>query len=212
MVCASFIFIVAQVWLDLKMPDYMSTITTLVQTPGLRNERILLNGGYMLLCAVGSMIAAMITGYLAARVAAGLSKTVREKVFKKVMHFNSEEIGRFSTASLITRTTNDITQVQMIVAMGLQAIIKAPILLVWAIIKISGKQWQWSLATAAAVLVILVVLMIAVVLALPKFKIIQQLTDNLNRVTRENLTGIRVVRAYNAENSKRTNLKKPMKN
>ena len=199
MVCASFIFIVAQVWLDLKMPDYMSTITTLVQTPGSEMSDILLNGGYMLLCAVGSMIAAMITGYLAARVAAGLSKTVREKVFKKVMHFNSEEIGRFSTASLITRTTNDITQVQMIVAMGLQAIIKAPILLVWAIIKISGKQWQWSLATAAAVLVILVVLMIAVVLALPKFKIIQQLTDNLNRVTRENLTGIRVVRAYNAE-------------
>lgn len=199
MVCASFIFIVAQVWLDLKMPDYMSTITTLVQTPGSEMSDILLNGGYMLLCAVGSMIAAMITGYLAARVAAGLSKTVREKVFKKVMHFNSEEIGRFSTASLITRTTNDITQVQMIVAMGLQAINKAPILLVWAIIKISGKQWQWSLATAAAVLVILVVLMIAVVLALPKFKIIQQLTDNLNRVTRENLTGIRVVRAYNAE-------------
>lgn len=199
MVCASLIFIVAQVWLDLKMPDYMSTITTLVQTPGSEMSDILLNGGYMLLCAVGSMIAAMITGYFAARVAAGLSKTVREKVFKKVMHFNSEEIGRFSTASLITRTTNDITQVQMIVAMGLQAIIKAPILLVWAIIKISGKQWQWSLATAAAVLVILVVLMIAVVLALPKFKIIQQLTDNLNRVTRENLTGIRVVRAYNAE-------------
>ena len=199
MVCASFIFIVAQVWLDLKMPDYMSTITTLVQTPGSEMSDILLNGGYMLLCAVGSMIAAMITGYLAARVAAGLSKTVREKAIKKVMHFNSEEIGRFSTASLITRTTNDITQVQMIVAMGLQAIIKAPILLVWAIIKISGKQWQWSLATAAAVLVILVVLIIAVVLALPKFKIIQQLTDNLNRVTIENLTGIRVVRAYNAE-------------
>lgn len=199
MVLASLVFIVAQVWLDLKMPDYMSKITELVQTPGSEMSDILLNGGYMLLCAVGSMIAAMITGYFAARVAAGLSKTVREKVFKKVMQFNSEEIGRFSTASLITRTTNDITQVQMIVAMGLQAIIKAPILLVWAIVKISGKQWQWSLATAMAVLVILIVLMIAVVLALPKFKVIQQLTDNLNRVTRENLTGIRVVRAYNAE-------------
>ena len=199
MVLVSLVFIVAQVWLDLKMPEYMSTITELVQTPGSEMSDILLNGGYMLLCAVGSMIAAMITGYFAARVAASLSKTVREKVFKKVMRFNSEEIGRFSTASLITRTTNDITQVQMIVAMGLQAIIKAPILLVWAIIKIAGKQWQWSLATAAAVLVILIVLMIAVVLALPKFKVIQQLTDNLNRVTRENLTGIRVVRAYNAE-------------
>lgn len=200
MVLCSLVFVVIQVWLDLKMPDYMSTITTLVQTPGSEMSDILLNGGYMLLCAVGSMVAAMITGYFAAKVAAGLSKTVREKVFKKVMRFNSEEIGRFSTASLITRTTNDITQVQTLVAMGLQAIIKAPILLVWAIIKISGKQWQWSLATAAAVLVILVVLMIAVVLALPKFKVIQQLTDNLNRVTRENLTGIRVVRAYNAEN------------
>lgn len=200
MVCASLVFIVAQVWLDLKMPDYMSAITTLVQTPGSEMSEILLNGGYMLLCAVGSMVAAMITGYFAARVAAGLSKTVREQVFKKVMRFNSEEISRFSTASLITRTTNDITQVQTLIAMGLQAIIKAPILLVWAIVKISGKQWQWSIATAAAVLVILIVLMIAVVLALPKFKIIQQLTDNLNRVTRENLTGIRVVRAYNAEN------------
>ncbi len=199
MVLCSLVFVVIQVWLDLKMPDYMSTITTLVQTPGSEMRDILLNGGYMLLCAIGSMIAAMITGYFAARVAAGLSKTVREKVFKKVMHFNSEEIGRFSTASLITRTTNDITQVQTLVAMGLQAIIKAPILLVWAVIKISGKQWQWSLATAAAVLVILIVLMIAVILALPKFKVIQQLTDNLNRVTRENLTGIRVVRAYNAE-------------
>ena len=199
MVSASLVFIIAQVWLDLKMPDYMSAITKLVQTPDSEMSEILRNGGYMLLCAVGSMTAAMVTGYFAARVAAGLSRSLREGVFKKVMQFNSEEIGRFSTASLITRTTNDITQVQMIVAMGLQAIIKAPILLVWAIIKISGKQWQWSLATAAAVLVILIVLVIAVVLALPKFKVIQRLTDNLNRVTRENLTGIRVVRAYNAE-------------
>lgn len=199
MVLVSLVFIVIQVWLDLKMPDYMSTITELVQTPGSEMSAILLNGGYMLLCAVGNMAAAMATGYFAAKVAAGLSKTVREKVFKKVMRFGSEEMGRFSTASLITRTTNDITQVQMIVALGLQAVIKAPIHLVWAIVKISGKQWKWSAATAAAVLVILVVLMIVVVLALPKFKVIQQLTDNLNRVTRENLTGIRVVRAYNAE-------------
>ena len=199
MVLISLVFIITQVWLDLKMPDYMSAITQLVQTPGSAMSDILKNGGYMLLCAVGSMAAAMITGYFAARVAAGFSKTVRGQVFKKVMRFNSEEIGRFSTASLITRTTNDITQVQMIVAMGLQAIIKAPILLVWAVIKIAGKQWQWSLATAAAVLVIMAVLMVAVVLALPKFKIVQQLTDNLNRVTRENLTGIRVVRAYHAE-------------
>lgn len=199
MVCASLVFIVAQVWLDLKMPDYMSAITKLVQTPGSEMSDILRNGGYMLLCAVGSMAAAMITGYFAARVAAGLSRSLRDGVFKKVMQFNSEELGRFSTAGLITRTTNDITQIQTVVAMGLQAIIKAPILLVWAIVKISGKQWQWSLATAGAVLIILIVLVITIVLALPKFKVIQQLTDNLNRVTRENLTGIRVVRAYNAE-------------
>lgn len=155
MVGISLVFIVAQVWLDLKMPEYMSAITELVQTPGSKMSAILQNGGYMLLCAVGSMIAAMITGYFAARVAAGLSRTVREKMFKKVLQFGSEEMGRFSTASLITRTTNDITQVQMLIAMGLQAIIKAPILLVWAIVKIAGKQWQWSLATAGAVLLIL---------------------------------------------------------
>lgn len=199
MVLCSLVFIVAQVWLDLKMPDYMSTITTLVETPGSEISEILLNGGYMLLCAVGSMAAAMITGFFAAKVAAGLSKSLREGMFKKVMRFNSEEMGRFSTASLITRTTNDITQVQMLIAMGLQAIIKAPILLVWAVVKIAGKQWQWSVTTASAVLVILIVLIIAIVLALPKFQIIQKLTDQLNRVTRENLTGIRVVRAYNAE-------------
>lgn len=199
MILCSLIFVVVQVWLDLKMPDYMSVVTTLVETPGSAMRDILLNGGYMLLCAVGSMAAAIITGYFAAKVAATLSLKLRERVFKKVMEFGSEEIGRFSTASLITRTTNDITQVQMLVAMGLQALIKAPILLVWAVIKISSKQWQWSLATGGAVLIILIVLLIAVVLALPKFKIIQKLTDNLNRVTRENLTGIRVVRAYNAE-------------
>lgn len=199
MVLCSLVFIVAQVWLDLKMPDYMSTITTLVETPGSEISEILLNGGYMLLCAVGSMAAAMITGFFAAKVAAGLSKSLREGMFKKVMRFNSEEMGRFSTASLITRTTNDITQVQMLIAMGLQAIIKAPILLVWAVVKIAGKQWQWSVTTASAVLVILIVLIIAIVLTLPKFQIIQKLTDQLNRVTRENLTGIRVVRAYNAE-------------
>ena len=195
----SLVFIVAQVWLDLKMPEYMSVITQLVQTPGSEMSEILLNGGYMLLCALGSMAAAMITGYFAARIAAGLSKSIRDKVFKKVMCFNSEEIGRFSTASLITRTTNDITQVQMIVSIGLQAIVKAPILLVWAVVKIAGKQWQWSLATACAVGVILIVMLICVVLALPKFQVIQDLTDKLNRVTRENLTGIRVVRAYNAQ-------------
>lgn len=199
MICVSLVFIVTQVWLDLKLPDYMSTITTLVETEGSEMSEILKYGGYMLLCAVGSMIAAMITGYFAARVAAGLAMTLREKVFKSVMGFNHEEIGKFSTASLITHTTNDITQVQMLIAMGLQAIIKAPILMVWTIVKIAGKQWQWSLATASAVGIIMIVLLITIVLAMPRFKIIQTLTDNLNRVTRENITGIRVVRAYNAE-------------
>ena len=204
----SLVFIVMQVWLDLKMPDYMSAITRLVETPGSEMSEILQNGGYMLLCAVGSMVASVVTGFFAARIAASLAMTLREKVFKKVMAFNNEEIGRFSTASLITRTTNDITQVQMIVAMGLQAIIKAPILLVWAIVKIAGKEWQWSLATAGAVLVIMLVLLLAIFLAMPKFKKIQKLTDNLNRVTRENLTGIRVVRAYNAEKYQENKFKK----
>ncbi len=199
MVVLSIAFVVVQVWLDLKMPDYMSQITMLVETQGSEIGEILKNGAYMLLCAVGSMAASMITGFFAALVAAGLSKKLREKVFKKVMAFNDEEMGRFSTASLITRTTNDITQIQTIIAMGLQAIIKAPILLVWAIIKISGKQWEWSAATACAVLVIMVMILITIIFAMPKFKIIQKLTDNLNRVTRENLIGIRVVRAYNAE-------------
>ncbi len=208
MISLSLVFIVMQVWLDLKMPDYMSAITRLVETPGSEMSEILQNGGYMLLCAVGSMVASVVTGFFAARIAASLAMTLREKVFKKVMAFNNEEIGRFSTASLITRTTNDITQVQMIVAMGLQAIIKAPILLVWAIVKIAGKEWQWSLATAGAVLVIMLVLLLAIFLAMPKFKKIQKLTDNLNRVTRENLTGIRVVRAYNAEKYQENKFKK----
>ncbi len=195
----SLIFVVAQVWLDLKMPDYMSEITRLVQTPGSDMNDILKNGAYMLVCAVGSMIGAMITGFFASKVAAGLALSVRDRVFKKVMKFNNEEMSRFSAASLITRTTNDITQIQMLIAIGLQALIKAPILLVWAILKIMGKEWQWSVATGGAVLVIVIMLIIAVIVVLPKFKIIQTLTDNLNRVTRENLTGIRVVRAYNAE-------------
>ena len=199
MVFCSIVFVVAQVWLELKMPDYMSEITKLVETPGSKMGEVLKNGGLMLLCAFLSMASAVVTGFFAAKVAAGLSMTLRENVFKKVLTFNNEEIGRFSTSSLITRTTNDITQVQMLIAIGLQALIKAPILMVWAITKISNKQWQWSVATAAAVLFILVMLLSTVVVCLPRFKRIQTLTDNINKVTRENLTGIRVVRAYNAE-------------
>lgn len=195
----SVVCIVAQVWLDLKLPDYMSNITMLVQTENSEMSEILKNGGYMLLCALGSMASAVIVGFFAARIGAGLSKTLRERVFCKVLGFSMEEINNFSTPSLITRSTNDITQVQMIITMGLQAMIKAPIMAVWAILKISDKSWQWTLATGVAVAVMITMLTVLVVFALPKFKVIQTLTDNLNRVTRENLSGLRVVRAYNAE-------------
>lgn len=195
----SVVCIVAQVWLDLQLPDYMSNITMLVQTENSEMTEILKNGGYMLLCALGSMASAVIVGFFAARIGAGLSKTLRERVFCKVLGFSMEEINNFSTPSLITRSTNDITQVQMIITMGLQAMIKAPIMAVWAILKISDKSWQWTLATGVAVAVMITMLTVLVVFALPKFKVIQTLTDNLNRVTRENLSGLRVVRAYNAE-------------
>lgn len=198
-VLLSIVCIVTQVWLDLKLPDYMSNITMLVQTEGSEMSEILKNGGYMLLCALGSMASAVIVGFCAARIGAGLSKTLREMVFKKVLGFSMEEINNFSTSSLITRSTNDITQVQMIITMGLQALIKAPIMAVWAILKISDKSWQWTLATGMAVVIMITMLTVLVVFALPKFRIIQTLTDNLNRVTRENLSGLRVVRAYNAE-------------
>jgi len=195
----SIVFIVVQVWLDLKLPDYMSNITTLVETSGSKMSDILVQGGYMLLCALGSMAAAMVVGYLAAKVAAGLARTLRGQVYNKTMDFSMEEVGRFSTSSLINRTTNDITQIQNLVAMGLQAIIKAPIMAVWAVVKISGKSWQWTTATAVAVFVLILMLAAVLIFAIPRFKKIQGLTDNLNRVTREQLGGIRVVRAYNAE-------------
>lgn len=195
----SLVFIVAQVWLDLRLPDYMAEITVLIQTPGTTTSELLIPGMYMLLCAIGSMVAAMVVGYYAAKIAAGLAMRLRGKVFEKTLAFSMEEINGFSTSSLITRSTNDITQIQMIVAMGLQAIVKAPILAVWAILKISGKGWEWTAATGVAVLVLILMLSVIIIFALPKFKVVQKLTDNLNRVTRENLTGLRVVRAYNAE-------------
>lgn len=199
MVLTGILFVVVQVWLELKMPEYMSGITLLVETPGSEINEILRNGGYMLLCALGSMAAAIATGYFAAKVAASLAQKLRSQMFRKVMGFYNEELGHFSTASLITRSTNDITQVQMLVAMGLQIITKTPIMMVWGITKIIRKQWQWSLTVAVAVLVISLVILLAAILVLPRFKIIQTLTDDLNRVARENLTGIRVIRAYNAE-------------
>ena len=199
MILVCLIFIIGQVWLDLTMPDYMSEITTLVQTEGSAMSEIWLAGGNMLLCALGSLVLSIMTGFLAAQVAASFSKRLRAGIFQQVEGFSMEEINRFSTASLITRTTNDVTQIQMLVAMGLQVLLKAPIMAVWAIGKIQSKSWQWTAATFAAVAFMLVLIIIAVAFAMPRFKRIQTLTDNLNRVTRENLTGLRVVRAYNAE-------------
>ena len=202
------VFVIGQVWLDLKLPDYMSEITMLVQTEGSAMSDIWSAGGYMLLCALGSLVASIIIGYFAARLAATLSYRLRMGLYNKVEAFSMEEIGRFSTSSLITRSTNDITQVQTLIAMGLQVMIKAPILAVWAIVKISGKSWHWSLSTGGAVFALVILVTVLVVFALPKFKIVQQLTDNLNRVTRENLTGVRVVRAYNAEDYQETKFNK----
>lgn len=195
----SLVFIVAQVWLDLKLPEYMSEITTLTQTPGSKMSDIWLAGGKMLLCALGSVIAAVIVGFFAARIAASFSQRLRSLLFNKVASFSMEEINKFSTASLITRSTNDITQVQMLITLGLQMMIKAPIMAVWAVMKITGKGHEWSVATGIAVIILMVMVVSLMVFVIPKFKKMQVLTDNLNRVTRENLTGVRVVRAYNAE-------------
>lgn len=196
---AAIVFIVAQVWLDLKTPEYMAEITTLVQTQGSTMAEILTAGGKMLVCALGSLAASVLTAVCASRIASTLGGTLRDKMFRKVQSFSMEEIGHFSTASLITRSTNDVTQIQMVIAMGLQMLVKAPVMAVWAICKIADKQWQWTLTTGIAVLILLAIVGICLVLAMPKFKKMQMLTDNVNRVTRENLTGLRVVRAYNAE-------------
>jgi len=195
----SLIFIVVQVWLDLKLPDYMSEITTLVQTPGSEMKDIWIAGGWMLLCAVGSLLGAFVVGFFAARIGASFSQRLRSMLYGKVESFSMEEINRFSTSSLITRSTNDITQVQIIITMGLQLIIKAPIMAVWAVTKIAGKGFEWSLATGVAVSILIVMVLLIMIVVMPKFKKMQTLTDNLTRVTRENLTGLRVVRAYNAE-------------
>ncbi|NWL88135.1 MULTISPECIES: ABC transporter ATP-binding protein [unclassified Paenibacillus] len=195
----SLVFIALQVWLDLKLPDYMAEITQLVQTTGSEMSEIWKAGGFMLLCALGSLVSAILVGFFAARIASSFSQRLRSMLFNKVESFSMEEINRFSTSSLITRSTNDITQIQMLVTMGLQIIIKAPIMAVWAVTKIAGKGYEWSLATGAAVLILLVMIAFIMVFVLPKFRKMQMLTDNLTRVARENLTGLRVVRAYNAE-------------
>lgn len=193
------VLVAGQVGLDLTMPDYMSEITRLVQTEGSKMSEIFLAGGKMLLCALGSLVLAVLVGFFAARLAAVFSKRLRHAMFSKVESFSMEEINNFSTDSLITRSTNDITQVQMLIAMGLQVMIKAPIMAVWAVTKIAGKSWQWTATTAAAVMFLVILILIVTLFAMPRFKRIQKLTDNLNREVRENLTGIRVVRAYNAE-------------
>ena len=193
------LLIVFQVWLDLKLPDYMSAITKLVQTEGSKVTDVLKQGGYMLLCAFGSLASAIFVGYLASMISATFSKNLRKKLFENVESFGMEEIKRFSTSSLITRTTNDITNVQMFISMGLQMLIKAPITAAWAIFKILNKSWQWSAVTGGAVIILIITVVILMITVLPKFKIVQKLIDNINSLTRENLTGIRVVRAFNAE-------------
>ena len=191
--------IVGQVYFDLKLPDYMSDITTLVETPGSDMKDIWIAGGKMLLISLGSVACAVITGYIAARVAASFTQRLRSLEFRKVESFGPAEMSKFSTASLITRSTNDITQIQMFITMGLQLIVKSPIMAVWAVCKIAGEGFEWTVATAIAVVILLVAVVILMALVMPKFKAMQRLTDNINLVARENLTGLRVVHAYNAE-------------
>ena len=198
-VCISLCFIVFQVWLDLRLPDYMAEITRLIQTPDSALSSVVWAGMKMLACAILSMAAMFVVGYFVAQVAAGLSKRLREAVYDKVISFSMEEMGKFSTASLITRSTNDISQVQMVIAIGLQASVRAPIMAVWAITKIINKNLMWSAATGVAIAFLLVLIAVIFVLVVPGFQKMQTLTDNINRVARENLSGVRVVRAYNAE-------------
>lgn len=191
--------VVVQVWLELKMPDYMSTITRLVQTEGNNFNDVLKNGGYMLLCAFGSLISAIFTGFLSADISSDFSMKIRKLLFNKVANMPMQEVKRFSTSSLITRTTNDVTQIEMVIATGLHLIFRAPIMALWALTKILNKSWQWSTVTGIAVAILLAVIGTLIAIVMPKFKIVQRLLDKLNEVTRENLTGIRVVRAFNAE-------------
>ncbi len=197
LICAVIIFL--EVWLELKMPDYMSNITVLVQTEGSKMREILKNGGYMLLCAFGSLIGAVITSYILTYVSTTFSKNVRKKVFSKTMDLSTAEVKNFSVSSLITRTTNDVSQIEMFLSMGLSLLMKAPMTAAWAIIKILNKSWQWSALTASCVVVLLITIGIITSIVMPRFSLVQKLIDKVNRVTRENLTGIRVVRAFNAE-------------
>lgn len=195
----SVIFIVTQVWLELKIPDYMSNITRLIQTSNTEIKEILVEGVYMLLCALGSLSSSVIVGFCMSRVGTSFGKNLRKKIFNKVGSFSMAEIKQFSTSSLITRSTNDVTQVQNFIVMGAQMLVKAPIMAIWAISKIANKGFEFTLITGIGLGIVLTLVISLVIIVLPKYKRIQGYTDNLNRITRENLTGIRVVRAYNAE-------------
>lgn len=200
LVAACVVLIVGQVQLDLALPDYMSEITRLVQTEGSQMSDILLAGGKMLLCALGSMLLTVCTTFFTAQIASRFSARLRGEMYRKVVGFSNEEINRFSTASLITRTTNDISQLQMFFSFGMQSLIKAPIMAFIAVGKISTKSWEWSLLTGGVIAFVCVLLVFIMLYAVPRMKKMQALTDNLNRITRENLTGLQVIRAYNAEN------------
>lgn len=206
----SCVFIVLQVWLELKIPDYMSKITELVQLNGTINE-ILVQGLYMILCAFLSLASSVVVGYIIANLASNFSKNLREKVFKKVQKFSMEEIKKFQTSSLITRTTNDISNVESMLSFGLQMIIKAPLTAIWAIGKIIGKSYEWTAITGGAVLVLLIMVITLMSIVLPRFKLVQKLIDNINGLTRENLKGIRVVRAFNAEKYQESKFEKTNK-
>lgn len=207
LICA--LLILGQIYFDLSLPDYMTDLTKLINSPEAATGEILSIGLQMLGCALASALLAVVCGFLAAKVASGFSYTVREQVFNHVMDFSSEQLGRFSVPSLITRTTNDITQLQMIVAMGLQMIIKSPVMAVWAVIKILGKSWQLSAVTAAFVVMICALILVVMFSVLPRFRIVQKLTDKINRVARENLSGINVVHAFNAERYQNEKFDKP---
>lgn len=196
-ICA--VLVLGQIYFDLKLPDYMSNLTVLIQTPGSTTSEVWRVGGEMLLCALASMALCVVCGYLAAKVAAGFSYTLREKIFGTVSGFDQQEMLDFSIPSLITRTTNDVTQIQMLIAMGLQLMVKSPVMAIWAVIKIIGKSWQLSLVTAIFIVFLLVIMAVIMVVLVPRFKRVQKQIDVINRITRENLTGIKVVHAFNAE-------------
>ena len=191
--------VAVHVWLELKVPDYMSKITQLVQTDGSKMSEIITQGLFMIGCAFASLLCSVVVGYFASRVASSFSATIRKKIFEKVENMSVAEIKKFSTSSLITRTTNDVTQVEMLIGMGLQAMVKAPIMAIWAITKILNKGFEWSILTACCVVILLFVVATLMIVVLPRFEKVQKLIDRINGVTRENLSGIRVIRAFNAE-------------